>query len=274
MNDFPIGMFDSGIGGLTVYREIKRILPDEEIIYLGDTARVPYGSKSEKTIRHYSFENTLFLFDYSIKLLVVACNTSTAYALDSLSKAFRFPIIGVIEPGSISAIKKTKNKKIGIIGTRATIESNAYPDNLKKLDVGVEVFSMACPLFVPLVEEGLLNDEITKLTIKKYLTPLLKNRIDTLILGCTHYPLLKPAIREYIGTGIEILDSAEETALTVRECLKKFGLNCKTHSKNPDKIIFTDPQRNINSIIKLIFMDANQPNIELSFLSGETGKKI
>ncbi len=273
ISNCPVGMFDSGIGGLTVYKEIKKILPSEKIIYLGDTARVPYGTKSEKTIKRYSFENTLMLIEYSIKLLVVACNTSTAYALDALSGSLRFPVIGVIEPGSSAAIKKTKNKKVGVIGTRATIESNAYYNNLKKINPEIEVFSASCPLFVPLVEEGLTEGEITNLTIKKYLKPMLHNGIDTLILGCTHYPLLKNAIKNYIGDSIQIVDSAEETAIRVKECLSQINSLSERKIPETDSIIFTDTQRNINSIIKMMFPDNSQPDLEISFLSSDIGKR-
>lgn len=274
LNNCPIGMFDSGIGGLTVYKEIKKLLPCEEIVYLGDTARVPYGTKSEKTIRRYSFENTLFLLDYSIKLLVVACNTSTAYALNSLSTALRFPVIGVIEPGASAALKKTKNGRIGVIGTRATIESKAYFNTLKKLNPDLEIFSTACPLFVPLVEEGLIYDDITKLVIKKYLDQILNNNIDTLILGCTHYPILKTAIKEFVGESVEIVDSAEETALKVNECLRNNDLQKQNTEKKKDKIIFSDTQRNIESIIEMIFKGSHQPDIEVSFCFSETGKRM
>lgn len=269
----PIGIFDSGIGGLTVYKEIKKILPNEEIIYLGDTARVPYGTKSEKTIKRYSFENTLFLIEYSIKLLVVACNTSTAYALSSLSSSMKFPVVGVIEPGAVAALKKTKNGRIGVIGTRATIDSGAYLLALKKHDRKIKAYSAACPLFVPLVEEGMIDTEITDLTVEKYLSPLLKYNIDAIILGCTHYPILKPAIKKFLGDKIEIVDSGEETARCVLEHLNKNKMRNPSKGSKTDRIIFTDTQRNIESIINLIFKDENQPKLDISFCSSELGKR-
>jgi glutamate racemase len=216
-----IGVFDSGIGGLTVLQKIIETLPKENTVYLGDTARAPYGTKSVETVLRYSFENTEFLVQKGVKAVVVACNTSTAIALTQLRDSLSIPVIGVIEPGVRRAIKSTKNKKVGVIGTEATIQSGAYTRALKEADGGVEVYSRACPLFVPLVEEGWTDNDVVEMTVKAYLGSLKQSGIDALILGCTHYPLLKKAIREFIGRGVRLVDSAEETAREVETTLKK-----------------------------------------------------
>jgi len=232
--DHPIGVFDSGIGGLTVLQKIIEALPRENTIYLGDTARAPYGSKSTETVLHYSFENTQFLIEKDVKLVVVACNTSTAVALEQLRETHSVPLIGVIGAGVRGALTATKNEKIGVIGTEATIQSGAYTKALKTAEPKIEVYSRACPLFVPLAEEGWTDNTIADLTVKAYLTSLRQSGIDTLILGCTHYPLLKQAIQNFMGTGVRLIDSAEETAKEVREVLKDKSLARKlgkgTHS--------------------------------------------
>jgi glutamate racemase len=220
-NESAIGVFDSGIGGLTVLQKIIETLPKENTVYLGDTARAPYGTKSVETVLRYSFENTEFLVQKGVKAVVVACNTSTAIALTQLRDSLSIPVIGVIEPGVRRAIKSTKNKKVGVIGTEATIQSGAYTRALKEADGGVEVYSRACPLFVPLVEEGWTDNDVVEMTVKAYLGSLKQSGIDALILGCTHYPLLKKAIREFIGRGVRLVDSAEETAREVETTLKK-----------------------------------------------------
>lgn len=222
--DSPIGLFDSGIGGLTVLHEIIEKLPKENTVYLGDTARSPYGTKSVETVLRYSFENADFLMQKGVKLLVVACNTSTAIALDALGKNLSVPVVGVIEPGARGALKQTKNKKIGVVGTEATVQSGAYTQALKRLDAGVEVYSRACPLFVPLVEEGWLDNEVVEKTVESYLAGFKRSGIDTLILGCTHYPLLKKAIRRFMGREVRLVDSAEETANRVAALLKEKSL--------------------------------------------------
>ena len=224
LNDNPIGLFDSGIGGLTVLHQIIEKLPKENTVYLGDTARSPYGTKSVETVLRYSFENAEFLIGKGVKLVVVACNTSTAVALDALEKNLAVPVVGVIEPGARAALKKTRNWRIGVIGTEATIQSGAYTQALKRLDRKVEVYSRACPLFVPLVEEGWLDNEVVEMTVESYLTSLKRSGIDTLILGCTHYPLLKKAIRKFMGREVRLVDSAEETANEVADLLEKKSL--------------------------------------------------
>jgi glutamate racemase len=222
--DSAIGVFDSGIGGLTVLHKIIEALPRENTVYLGDTARAPYGTKSVETVLRYSFENGEFLVEKDVKLLVVACNTSTAIALGGLRERFAVPVIGVIEPGVRRAVKSTRNKKIGVIGTDATIQSGAYTRALKAAHSAIEVYSRACPLFVPLVEEGWIDNAVVELTVKNYLGSLKQSGIDTLILGCTHYPLLKKAIRGFMGKTIRLVDSAEEIAIEVAALLRRRSL--------------------------------------------------
>jgi glutamate racemase len=226
--DSAIGVFDSGIGGLTVLHKIIEALPRESTVYLGDTARAPYGTKSVDTVLRYSFENSEFLVEKDIKLLVVACNTSTAVALPRLRERFAIPVLGVIEPGVRRAVKASKNKKIGVIGTDATIQSGAYTRALKKTDGAIEVYSRACPLFVPLVEEGWTDNAVVQMTVKNYLGSLKHSGIDTLILGCTHYPLLKNAIRAFMGDRMRLVDSAEEVAVEVAALLKRRQLMRKS----------------------------------------------
>ncbi len=218
-NQRPIGVFDSGIGGLTVLGEILKILPNENFIYLGDTARVPYGTKSSKTVITYSQSNSRFLLSKGIKLLVVACNTASAVALQSLRWDFDIPIIGVIEPGARRAVNTTNTGKVGVIGTPSTIKSNAYQKAIENISPEIKVFSISCPLFVPLAEEGWTDDEIAELTAKKYLDPPKNLGIDVLILGCTHYPLLKSMIQNVVGKEVTLVDSAEETALEIQRTL-------------------------------------------------------
>jgi glutamate racemase len=237
--DSAIGVFDSGIGGLTVLHQIIEILPKENTIYLGDTARAPYGTKSVETVLRYSFENSEFLVEKGVKLVVVACNTSTAIALDRLQSSLEIPVIGVIEPGVKKALAATKNKKIGVIGTEATIQSGAYTKALRAEDVKIEVYSRACPLFVPLVEEGWTDNAVVEMTVKAYLGSLKQSGIDTLILGCTHYPLLKKAIRKFLGDTVYLVDSAEAIANDVSMALKKESLTRK-NGKGSHSFFVTD----------------------------------
>ena len=208
----PIGVFDSGIGGLTVAHEIIRQLPNESIIYFGDTARVPYGPKSPDTVRRYSREIATFLRDEGVKALVIACNTATAHALSSLRESFDMPVIGVIEPGARAAVAATRRGHIGVIGTSGTIKSGAYERAIKKLDPDLRVTARACPLFAPLVEEGWTDHEATRLIAREYLEPLLEEHVDTVVLGCTHYPLLKTLLADELGSRVCLIDSAAETA--------------------------------------------------------------
>ena len=223
MKDLSVGMFDSGIGGLTVLKEVRKLLPSEHIVYLGDTARVPYGNRSAAAVTRYSLENARFLLSRGIKMLVVACNTSSAVALPVLKRRLSIPVVGVIEPPSREAVARTRKKRIGVIGTRATIASRAYERTIRRLDPSAEVISRACPLFVPIVEEGLEADAIARLAVDKYLNDLRRLSIDVLVMGCTHYPILEPRIRELLGDAVYIVNTGKETAGEVREVLEKHG---------------------------------------------------
>jgi glutamate racemase len=224
-NSAPIGVFDSGMGGLTVVRELIRQLPNESIIYFGDTARVPYGPKSPDTVLRYSREITTYLKKEGIKALVIACNTATAHALPALREEFDLPIIGVIEPGARAAAAATKSKKVGVIGTAGTIKSKAYEKEIRKLIPDANVIAQACALFVPLVEEGWLDTEPTRAIARNYLAPIASAEVDTLVLGCTHYPLLKPVIGNVVGREVRLIDSAYETARETGEVLRAEGLD-------------------------------------------------
>ncbi len=215
-----IGIFDSGIGGLTVFKALEEALPDEHLVYLGDTARVPYGNKSRETITKYSIENSHFLVQTGVKAIVVACNTASALALDELQKKFSIPMIGVIEPGVKAALAATQSGEVGIVGTESTISSAAYTKAIQKINPDIRTWGVACPLFVPLVEEGWIENEVTELVVQKYLSPFFKTPIDSLILGCTHYPLLKKVISKIIGEKVKLVDSAAETAQAVKRLLK------------------------------------------------------
>ena len=240
MNNIPIGIFDSGIGGLTVVKEIEKRLPNEDIIYFGDTARVPYGSKSDRLIKSFSLQNSLFLLKYNVKMIVVACNSASAFSLDYIKRLFKVPIIGVIEPGIKSALIKSKKGKIGVIGTYTTINKDAYGRLLKEKDKNVEVFSVACPLFVPLAEEGFLEEEFVDLIVEKYLGQLKEKDIDTIILGCTHYPILKIPIKKFIDNKVEIVDSAEETAKEVERILTEKCLKRQENIKGKTEFFVSD----------------------------------
>ena len=236
----PIGVFDSGIGGLTVVKALVQELPSESIVYFGDTARVPYGTKSKSTIVKFSLENVEFLLRYGVKCIVIACNTSSSWALPTLRKYFKVPIVGVIRPGALAAVRKTKNKRIGVIGTSATIHSRAYEMAIHRLDPTIAVFSQHCPLFVPLVEEGWLNGDISRQIAAKYLAPLTQQRIDTLILGCTHYPLLASTLQQVLGPRVALVDSAEQTAAEVRGVLLGADTLCDGRVKPRHRFFVTD----------------------------------
>lgn len=223
MRHSAIGVFDSGVGGLTVFKAISSLLPDENLIYLGDTARVPYGTKSIVTVQRYAQEAAEFLVGQGIKLLVVACNTASAFALPVLRERFRIPVVGVIEPGARKAVQ-SRTRRIGVIGTEGTVNSGRYPEEILKLMPDAQIFSVACPLFVPLAEEGWAEHEIARLTATEYLKDLVDARIDTIVLGCTHYPLLRQTLREVLGEGVALVDSAEETAKSVLEMIEQNGL--------------------------------------------------
>jgi len=219
----PIGVFDSGIGGLTVAAEIMRQLPAEAIVYFGDTARLPYGPKSAETVTQFAVQNTDFLLRQGVKMIVVACNTASAVALDALVARHDVPIVGVIQPGALAAVSATRVGRIGVIGTEGTIASRAYEREIHRLDREVAVVGKSCPLFVPLAEEGWTDREVTLVIAHEYLTPLRDAGVDTVVLGCTHYPILKATISKVLGPGITLIDSAEETAREVGERLAARG---------------------------------------------------
>lgn len=223
----PIGVFDSGIGGLTVAREIMRQLPEERIVYFGDTARLPYGNKSKETVIRFSEQIIRFLRTKDVKAIVIACNTASSHALDEVRKAQDIPIIGVINAGARAAVSATKNGKIGVIGTEGTISSGTYGAVLREMKPGVEVFGKACPLFVPLVEEGLLHDSVTDEIAARYLSALKEKYIDTLVMGCTHYPLLRSTIARTMGSDVTLVNPAYETAVQLRTLLKSMEMNCE-----------------------------------------------
>ena len=222
--DAPIGVFDSGIGGLTVAREIMRQIPNEKIIYFGDTARMPYGSKSRETVAGFSKQIVRFLETFQVKTIVVACNTASAYALDELEKELDIPIIGVIKPGAKTAAEVTRNGRIGVIATEATIGSQMYNKYIQELNKDVTIYGKACPLFVPLVEEGLWEDPVTDEIAKRYLSELIDIDIDTLILGCTHYPLIRSTVAKVMGDHVTLVNPAYETARELKELLMEKGL--------------------------------------------------
>jgi len=224
-SDQAIGIFDSGCGGLTVLRELIAQLPNETFYYLGDTARVPYGNKSASTIIRYAYENTDFLIEKGIKALVVACNTATVYALDSLQSRYRLPIVGVVSPGAEQAVAVTRTKQIAVLGTRATIQSGIYTREIQRLMPDAVVHEVSCPLFVPLVEEHLFEDAITEQVIHRYLQTLRSKQIDSVLLGCTHYPLLHGPIQRYLGDAVVIVDSAYSCSHTLQKLLndRKLG---------------------------------------------------
>jgi glutamate racemase len=239
-NARPIGVFDSGIGGLTVVKALRDLLPNERIIYLGDTARVPYGSRSPATVERYSIEIATMLMERNAKMVVVACNTVSSVALPQLEQTLPVDVIGVIRPGAEAAIHETRTNHIGVIGTRATIRSGAYERTLKDLSPAVQVTSRACPLLVPLIEEGLLRDSITDQMIARYLEPMLAQGIDTLVLGCTHYPLLAEAIRKQLGMGVQLVDSARNCALAVKRLLDANSLGAPVDALGALEVGLTD----------------------------------
>jgi glutamate racemase len=218
-----IGIFDSGIGGLTVYREVKRAISGADILYFGDTARVPYGTKSARTVTRYALQITEYLVDNGVDLVVVACNTASAFAVDAVREAVPVPVFGVVEPGARAAVRATRKGSVGVLGTRGTISSGAYQKAISDLDNGIEIVATPCPLFVPLVEEGWLVDPITQDVAIRYLEPHLEAGVDTLVLGCTHYPLLKKVISMVMGEEITLIDSAEETAGDVKSYVQNAG---------------------------------------------------
>lgn len=221
----PIGVFDSGIGGLTVAREIMRQMPGEKIVYFGDTARLPYGSKSQDTVLRYSRQIIRFLLSKNVKAIVIACNTASAYALEAVEKELDIPIIGVIRAGARTAVHATRNGKIGVIGTEGTISSGIYTDVMTQMRPGIEVTAKSCPLFVPLVEEGLLHDSVTDEIASRYLSVLKGRFVDTLVLGCTHYPLIRSTLGRIMGEDVTLVNPAYETAIELKKLLDEKGLS-------------------------------------------------
>ena len=265
----PIGVFDSGIGGLTVVREIMRQIPNEKIVYFGDTARVPYGSKSRETVTRFCRQSVRFLQAHEVKTIVAACNTASAYALDELEKEIDIPMIGVVKPGAKAAAAATRNGRLGVIATEATIGSRIYNQYIQQLNPGITILGKACPLFVPLVEEGLLQDPVTDEIARRYLAELIDSDIDTLILGCTHYPLIRSTIGRVMGEHVTLVNPAYETAMELKEMLReKEILNTEAPQLGSNQYQFyvsdtTDKFiRFANSIMKYGVLSAKQVNIE------------
>lgn len=265
MDQRPIGIFDSGLGGLTVVKEVMKELPNESIVYFGDTARIPYGSKSKETVIRYSRQIIRFLLTKNIKLIIIACNTASATALLQMRKEFDIPIVGVVLPGAKMAVETSKNKKVGIIATSTTVRSDAYGRVIRSLDQDIEIFSKACPLLVPLVEEGWVTNEVSHLALKEYLKPLQKEEIDSLVLGCTHYPLLIDSIKEVVGSKVILVNPAEETAKETKSILQEKNL-MNTHEKAfYEYYVSDDPEHFIEMgsvFLKREIEEAQKINIE------------
>lgn len=265
MRDNPIGVFDSGVGGLTVAKEIMNQLPNENIVYFGDTARVPYGSKSKETIITFSKQIVEFLRTKNVKAIVVACNTASALAVEVLKEENDIPIIGVVEPGAKTASATTVNQKIGVIGTEATVNSGIYSQYLRKNNPDVQVYSKACPLFVPLVEENWLYDSVTIEIAERYLSELIGYGIDTLVLGCTHYPLLRHTLQKVVGDKVRLVNPAYETAITLKKVLEEKQLN-RLAKENDHKFYVSDGAEKFkafaNTILPCDVMETDDVNIE------------
>jgi glutamate racemase len=249
----PIGVFDSGVGGLTVARAVTERLPRETLVYLGDTARVPYGGKSPATVTHYTRQALAFFAGMGVKLVVVACNTASAAALPELARGARPPLVGVVEPGARAAVARTENGVIGVIGTRTTVASGSYEEAIHRLRPDAKVHSRPCPLFVPLAEEGWLTGPVPRWVAQSYLEPLRHEGVDTLVLGCTHYPLLKDVIAQAVGGGVTLVDSAEETARAVEELLDANGLANYTGEGGKHKFYATDVSETFLAIAESFF---------------------
>ncbi len=257
----PIGVFDSGVGGLTVVKQLMKTLPAESIIYFGDTARIPYGTKSEKTVRRFALEDSFFLLDKQVKMIVVACNTASSIAMPLLQEVLEIPVVGVIHPGAEAAVRATRNGKIGVIGTAATIRSGSYRKEILRLNPELQVLEQACPLFVPLVEEGWIEDEATYLIARRYLQHLIDNQIDTLILGCTHYPLLKNVLQKIVGPRVTLIDSGVETARIVKEILSREGLLAPEDRLPEHRFYLSDLPYKFQDIAER-FLEQSIPHVE------------
>ena len=263
-----LGIFDSGIGGLTVYKEVRQALPGADIHYFGDTARVPYGTKSAETVTQYSIQIGTYLQASGVDAVVIACNTASAYAIDALRSVLPIPVFGVVLPGAIAAVRSTSNGIIGVIGTRGTVASGAYQRAITELDPDMKVVAAHCPLFVPLVEEGWLLDPITQEVAIRYLEPLMEEGVDTLVLGCTHYPMLKEVISMVMGHEVTLIDSAEETAINLKNYLDANGFVDETGS-GTDLFEVTDlPERFLN--VGQVFLDRKLENVQqVTIVEGE-----
>jgi len=256
-----IGVFDSGVGGLTVVKQIIKKLPGESIIYFGDTARIPYGTKSEEIVRRFALEDSFFLLDKDVKMIVVACNTASAIAIPMLKEILEVPVIGVIQPGALAAVMHSKKKRIGVIGTAATVRSNSYQKEIIKISRNAKVIQQACPLFVPMVEEGWTEDDITYLITKRYLHLLKENDVDSVILGCTHYPLLKTAIQQTMGSSVTLVDSGVETAAAVEKNLKEQNMFADNNELSKYNFYLSDMPYKFQEIAER-FLERTIPHVE------------
>lgn len=269
MNNAPIGVFDSGLGGLTAVRELKNVLPNENIIYFGDTGRVPYGTRSNSTIKRYARQDSKFLLKNKVKMVIAACGTVSSVATN-LKHDLPVPYTGVVSPTCFAAAQKTKNKKVGVIGTSATIHSHSYRDLLKQFDSEIEVIEQDCPLFVPLVENGFIDkdDQIVRLVIERYMNHIKEAGVDTVILGCTHYPIITEAISSVMGDGVELIDSGKETAIYAAKILKENNLLAEREKKGDCEFYVSDTPDGFENIAN-VFLGENvshkveQINIEL-----------
>jgi len=250
----PIGIFDSGVGGLTVVREIFNQLPREQVVYFGDTGRFPYGIRSADVIRRFSRQNVNFLLEQGVKMVVVACNTASAHALDYIRQIYNIPMVGVIEPGARAAVRTTVKRRIGVIGTEGTIASQSYTKALKSLDFGLNVYGLACPLFVALVESGYIDKKASYMIAEDYLAELKKRRIDTLVLGCTHYPPLKKVIGKVMGPAVRLIDSANETARAVKDILSESGMTATRKTTPVHRYFVSDTPERLRKMAR-IFLD-------------------
>lgn len=262
----PIGVFDSGVGGLTVAREIMRQLPNEDLVYFGDTARVPYGSKSKNTVLKYSRQIVRFLRTKNVKAIVVACNTASALALDEIAQEIDIPSIGVVKPGAKMAVETTKSGNVGVIGTASTVKSGIYNDYIRELNPEITVVSKACPLFVPLVEEGLLEDRVTDDIVGRYLQVMKEYKVDALVLGCTHYPLIRHTIKRFMGEDVTLVNPAFETAKSLKELLTEQGmLNREKHKPHHEYYVSDGVESFISfadSVLPCHVTDTQVVNIE------------
>lgn len=261
MDTRPIGVFDSGVGGLTVVKQIMKVMPHENIIYFGDTARVPYGTKSKEAVTKYSKQNVRFLLSKDVKAIIVACNTASSNSLDELRTTFDVPIFGVVVPGVEEALRATKNKKIGVIGTQGTVRSGAYERMICAGDSEMQVFTKACPLFVPLAEEGWTDNEVSRQAAKNYLTDLVATGIDSLVLGCTHYPLLKRCIGTTVGDAIKLVDPAKATAKRVMHFLGERGMLNENEEVGEKQFYLSDSTDTFKFVCQKALKHGYQPEI-------------